>query len=297
MRTQLSLLVVLLCLASPAAAVDRFVNNQIGHDRNDGRHPQQVGPRSGPVRTIGRALELVQKSDRIVIAETGEPYRECLSLSAANHTGSPNRPLIIEGNGATLDGSFAIPPTAWEHYRGNVFRYRPARLGHQMLFLNDLPAKRQPAGGDPAALEELEWQAAGAYVYFRVGEGKLPENYNLRHAVHDVGITLDHVHDLVIVNLTIQGYRLDGINAFDANSDCLLGGLVCRGNGRSGIAVGGASRVTIDSSLLGNNGEAQLLTEGLSVTGLREVELLEETAPGHVQRGGKVEKLEPRPEE
>ena len=56
-----------------------------------------------------------------------------------------------------------------------------------------------------------------------------------------VGITLYKVRDVAIGDLTVQGFQLDGINAFDGAFDIQLSGVTCRGNGRSGIlGPGGA---------------------------------------------------------
>ena len=93
---------------------------------------------------------------------------------------------------------------------------------------------------------------------------------------------------VAVVNLTVQGFQLDGINAANSARDVYLAGLICRGNGRSGITVGGASQVEIDVSLLGNNGRAQLLTLPYSETAIRNTDLLSNTAPAWVDRGGRV---------
>ena len=55
---------------------------------------------------------------------------------------------------------------------------------------------------------------------------------------------------------------MDGVNAHDGVYRATLTGLNCRGNGRSGISIGGASRVMVESCLVGNNGAAQVRTEG-----------------------------------
>ena len=73
-------------------------------------------------------------------------------------------------------------------------------------------------------------------------------------------MTLFHVEKVRIVDLTVQGFQVDGISLSNSAREVLLSGVTCRGNGRSGLAVGGASSVTIRESLLGDNGQAQLLT-------------------------------------
>jgi Lon protease-like protein len=64
--------------------------------------------------------------------------------------------------------------------------------------------------------------------------------------------------------------------------------LTSRGNGRSGIAVGGACTVDVESCRVRDNGYAQLLTLPWSETHLRQSEFLSNTAPAWVDHGGRV---------
>ena len=57
---------------------------------------------TGPVKTIGRALEIAVSSDRVVLANTGQSYRESVSLVGSRHGGAHARPLTIVGNGASV---------------------------------------------------------------------------------------------------------------------------------------------------------------------------------------------------
>ena len=117
---------------------------------------------------------------------------------------------------------------------------------------------------------------------------KLPGVYNLTYAHRQTGITLFHVGGVAIVNLTVQGFRIDGINAHNSAREVYLTGVTSRGNGRSGITVGGASQVEIDVCTLGNNGRAQLLTLPISRTAIRNSQLFSNTAPARVDLGGRV---------
>jgi len=55
-----------------ASARDLFVNNLVGNNSDDGaRAVAQDG--SGPLRTLQRALRLVEPGDRIVLGNTGQP--------------------------------------------------------------------------------------------------------------------------------------------------------------------------------------------------------------------------------
>ena len=128
----------------------------------------------------------------------------------------------------------------------------------------------------------------GGYLYFCVEPTKLPEDYRLSYSALDTAITLLAVSKVAVSDLSIQGFRLDGINAANAAHDVAVSRVICRGNGRSGITVGGASLVDLDSVSAGDNGLAQVLALPWSEIHLENCRLLSNTAPGLVDRGGKV---------
>ena len=226
-----------------------------------------------------------------MLAKTTEPYRESISLVGRRHSGIPPQPFTIQGNGATLDGSIPVPASAWEHYREDVFCFRPFHKGYQQLFIDDRPVVRVPLdcwGGGLPKLEPRQWCLHDGTIYFRVEQNRIPPDYNFSCAFLPTGITLLHVRHVAIVDLIIQGFQIDGINAANSARNVYLANVTCRGNGRSGITVGGASQVEIDRSLLGNNGTAQLLTLPWSHTRVRNSHLLGNTARAWVDQGGEV---------
>lgn len=270
---------------------DIYANNLAGDDRNKGERKDTQVPFAGPVKSIRKALHLAKGGDRVVVANTGEPYREEVSLVGQRHSGANGHEFVLDGGGATLDGSAAIPAKAWEHWRGDVFRFQPVRLGFQQVFLNERPAREHPitsASGSLPELNPLEWTLLLGHVYFRVEPGRDPASYRVRQAGLQTGITLYQVRNVRIWNLITQGYQLDGINAHDSASEVVISGVTSRGNGRSGISVGGASRVTIDQCLIGDNGRAQVRTEGFSRTYVLDSTLLDATAPAHLLQGGRL---------
>jgi len=282
---------VALLLFTSAAGREIHVSNIAGDDTFTGRQLQNVADRAGPVRTITRALQLAQAGDRIVLANTGQPYRESISLVGNRRSGFMQQPFTIEGNGAVLDGSAPVPPEEWENCGGTIFRFRPQKTHYQQLFIDDRPAVRvvsDASTGGPSKLAPREWCLYDGQIYFCAQPNKMPEDYDLTYARLQTGITLYHVRRVGIVNLTVQGFQLDGINAHNSARDVYLGGVTCRGNGRSGITVGGASSVQIDTSVLGNNGRAQLLTLPYSETSIRSSDVFANTAAAWVDRGGCV---------
>jgi hypothetical protein len=186
--------------AEMAAARDLFVNNVVGQDTNRGsRAVQRSG--DGPVRTLDQALRLVRRGDRIVIANTGEPYREMISICDVGQRGYSDLPLVIQGNGATLDGTVVAADGAWKHENDNIYSYRPRRLTYQQMFLDGKPLARVRSeyySGGVLPLKPLEWTLLADRIAFRVEEGKLPEQYSLRHAGLQTGITLYNTENVRI---------------------------------------------------------------------------------------------------
>jgi hypothetical protein len=232
------------------------------------------------------------RADRIVLANTGVPYREAIGLCGGDHSGGPFNWFVIEGNGATLDGSAPIDPLAWTAADAakHVFRFRPQLKAHQQLFLDGVPVTRvrsEPGAQAPPMLDPLSWCLHEGWIYFRTEPEKWINDYALSHAVLTVGITLYQVRHAAVTDLVVQGFQLDGVNAHDV-SDCTLHAVTARGNGRSGLAVAASSRLLIDGCLSGDNGEAQLWTEGESLTVLRDCELLANPAPQIIRRSGRI---------
>jgi hypothetical protein len=266
MRTWPPFLAVLAatCLSvSGAAARDIFVNNRSGDDRFAGSQRAPTPDGTGPVRTIEKALRLARQGDRIQVENTGQPYRESLSLMGSRHSGYPLEPFVLAGNGTILDGSAPVPANGWEHYRDAVFRFQPPRVEYQQLFLGGRPASRVAVGlmaDVPPKLDALQWCLHHGYIYFAVEPKKLPADYPLSYAAKPAGISLLAVQNVVIRDFIIQGFHLDGINALESCRMVRVLRVTSRGNGRSGVTTGGASLVDLDDCLVGDNGFAQLLS-------------------------------------
>jgi hypothetical protein len=291
MRTTF-VVVVSFLLIRQVAARDIFVDNVAGDDKNVGLHAQNLGDRPSPVRTIAKALRLARAGDRIRLANSGQPYRECVAFVGANHSGSGRlMPFIFDGNGATLDGSAAIPADRWTHYRDNIFRFRPQDLRGPVLFLGTRALQPLPLSQTteyPPRLEPLQWCAIAGAIYFAVESNRLPPDYKLSYAEMPTGITLYQVNQVVIRNLTVRGFCVDGIAAAVGARNIVLDNVTCTANGQSGVCVRGGAQVEVESSVLAGNGQSQLLTLPNSETYLLSSELADDTARGWADKGGRV---------
>ncbi len=284
-------LITLLLLCSPAVGREIVVDNVAGDDRFTGEALRDPGGSGGPVRTLAKALRLAGPGDTILLVKNDTPYHGGFSLAGSRHSGTSDQPFTIRGNGAVLDGSTPAPAKKWESYKGAIFRLRGRPMGYTQLFLNGRPAVRvfaAQSAKSPPKLQPRQWCSVGGRIYFCVDKTKLPDDYKLSYAHEPTGITLFHVNHVRIADLTVQGFQVDGLSLYNSARNVTLSNVTCRGNGRSGVAVGGASLLTIEGSLLGNNGQAQLLSLPYSETHVRNTHLLSNSAPGLVDQGGRV---------
>ena len=212
-------LVVLVTLgaANKVQGKDLFVDNLRGDDGRDGTSSIAGGVYGGPVRSLARALQLATAGDRILLANNPEPYRESVTIFGGRNGSLGSQPFVIEGNGATLEGSLPVPAKAWEHWRDDVFRFRPPHSASAIV--PERSSRRATLSRcrewPSAAIGTAQWCLADGWIYFRVDAGKLPDEYPLSFAALPVGITLYEVRGAVIRDLSVQGFQLDGINAQD----------------------------------------------------------------------------------
>lgn len=269
MRACFGLSALWLLLAVTASGTDIYVDNVNGDDRRSGQSPDSSGLSGGPVRTISKALRLANKGDLISLADTGVPYRECIAVQGGFHSHTGPIAFEIHGNGAVLDGSLPILASAWEHVKGDIFRYQPRRGAYQQLFLRGAPAARKPvAGSTMPELQPLEWCLYGGQIYFRVEPGVAPYAYEASCAAHPVGITAYDVDGVIIRDLKIRGFQLDGFQAHDNVRRFSLLNVTSEYNGRAGFAIANSSKVALSQCSAQGNGEAQVYCEGVSLTTL-----------------------------
>ncbi len=267
--------------ATAARAADIYVDNVRGDDHNRGATSDFAEGVNGPIASLGKALRIARKGDRIVLANTGVAYKESITLQGGNNSGWEFSPLIIEGNGAILDGRAPVPVDGWKHARGDVYCFAPTYKTHHQLYLDDRPASRVVVEdmSQLDMLQPMQWCLTGGMIFFRTEKDRGPGSYRLTYTARRTGITLYEVRNVKILDLIVQGFQLDGINVHSNCYGVELGGITSRGNGRSGVSVGGASRALLSKSLLGDNGVVQLRGEGFSKTTVVDSTLLENTAP------------------
>ncbi len=253
-------------LAATASASTIYVDSRIGDDRFDGLSMTQSGEFSGPVRTIRRAVTLIEPGDTIELINNGTPYEGAVLLQGPKMSGVPGFPLQIIGNGAVISGAQPIPPRAWKYISENLWRITPRRKGWYQLILEDkaLPeVKVPPEATELPAMEPGSWCAWRGRIYYRSEPFLPPRELELLLATEQTGFSLWNIENVLIRDLTIRHFQQDGINLHDCCRNIRLENVTLVENGRTGLTVGGTSAVDIEKLMIQRNREHSLLIEEL----------------------------------
>lgn len=254
----------LLAICPCLTAAEVYVDNVTGDDAFDAASATAINNISGPARTIRRALSLAKAGDTLVIVNQGQPYFETLELEGERFSGRAGNPFIISGNGALISGARRMSPTDWSYLGNSLWKFTPFRKGHYLLLNGSVPLPEQRVSPSAPALPKLaskKWCAWRGSIYYQAGPqpGQSPWDLPLAYAYDQVGISLYDVQNVIIRDLTIEHFRVDGVNAHDRCRGVILQNVQILENGRSGLAVGGSSLVGLKDSVMAGNRQAQLI--------------------------------------
>ncbi len=217
-----------IALAPIASAADYYVDADRGDDRADGTVTH-------PVQTITRGLALVGPGETLHLASRSAPYRE--SIEVVNRSGEIERPIIIDGHGATLTGAEDLRVAEW-HNDGDG-RYHNAELWKRLrgkskslnlMFLLDRVFFRiggrvqrmgrmskgpQVAMKNSADLNVGEWSftTGDETFHLRIEPDKQLGDAGIEFPIRESGVRIRGTcSDLVIRNVTVTHFWNDGFN-------------------------------------------------------------------------------------
>ena len=245
--TRVLLCGAIVCLTTlTVSAKTIFVNNVGGSDRFDGTAPTRDSGRVGPVRTLHCAVRLANFGDTIVIANEGQPYYESLTLTGRRHSGNETVPFRIIGNGATLSGLWSVPIENWRQHDDDVWSFEPIHKGHYLLLRDGRQLERVDVGSSfeqPVGLPKGKFTVYRGRVFYKPGRGEDIRNHSFDLAQRTTGVSLYGVRNVVIRDLNVEHFRVDGLNAHSLCRDVLVSNLTSTRNGRSGLTVAGSSSI------------------------------------------------------
>ena len=129
------------------------------------------------------------------------------------------------------------------------------------------------SSGPLAAIPDLqvdEWCVWNRSIYYRCERLIDPSTLDLSIARRSCGITVFAAHDIVISDLTIQHFRLDGVNLHDLAAGIQLNKLTLRENGRAGLAIGGSSTARVSESDVERNRDHSVLIQEAAAIALED---------------------------
>lgn len=263
-------LVILFVVNVAVKATDRlYVNNLLGSDSLDGKAPHPGG-KSGPFRTIQRALNVAGTAGRIDIANTGLPYKSGNRLTTGGHPGAP---LVIEGNGAVICGLEDMPAKEWQPAGPGMYKrsfwpmsnylkldktYTTWPGAPQVWWLNGRPAR------NCSSLEMLRhtpggfwWNKEEKNVWMHLPEGATIEAVRISLPVQRNGGTGFNVSGnaahVEVHNLRSEFNFNDGFSAHDNVTDLVFKNCVAADNCGQGFSFHGNTQVTVEDGLASRN--------------------------------------------
>lgn len=272
-----ALLTIVLLFVGTAATEGRtiFVDSRSGHDSYDGTASEPLNAYVGPVRTLQRAMQLVDGGDTLVLVDNGTPYYGSMTFFGPRFSGTSGKPFQLLGNGAVISGTRPVDPSSWVELGNDLWRITPRRKGWYQLVENGqaVPHAEWTGGqGRAADLPAGSWGIYRGAVYYKGRAGDTPRLRNFELAVEQTGLTLLDVNHVIISDVTFRHFRIDGINAHDRCDSVRLVNVRCEENGRSGICVGGTSSIEVESSSMARNAKHSLLISELGEASVRQVE-------------------------
>lgn len=231
---------------SDIQAATYYVNNQTGSDEYDGLSEKTA------VATIARAITLSKTSDRIELANTGTAYRESMLFRKLG--GTPDRPFLIEGNGAVISGLVSLPAEQWKSTGEGVYLLQLDKTPYGNPFLVSA-GKRLPAARNREALKEGEhfWDRESHRIYLYCAAGKRPVDYKLEATLQVSGLTLTSASYISCQNLIAEHFTNDGFNIHGDCRGIRLENVVARHNGDDGISIHEAGGLIVQNAYVHGN--------------------------------------------
>ena len=264
-------------MAQAAFARDIHVDNSTGDDRYMGQSLTISAGQQGPLRTLQKAVRIAKPGDRIVIHPTGYPFHEEVIISGITRP-SPTKdfPIVIEGNGALLDGLVGIDPMLGRDMGGGLFRFE-TQLGpthtSDILFVDGKPATlgtNRGEGGRPQ-LEAGQFAPWNGWLTYQLAKGDFIDRHAFAVSRLNVGLTIYRSDYWIIRNLDFRGYRLDGVRIHGPVEGLEFQHCKFLYNGRAGIAAKGLTEAAVlDSESIGN-AKAAAVSRNLTRLGLTRI--------------------------
>lgn len=218
----------------PLSAENLYVDPDSGDDAANGRSAT-ASDAGGPYKTIAKAIAQVKPGDTIHLSP-GKVFREQVGIS--NKSGEPGRQIVLDGHGATINGSAPINPDDWKMvspglYYNEAIYERWLKVNHDVVkyaeewvsmeaLVFDGKLKRMGHARKappipyltPAGLKPGEWtyqKTDNHRFYIKIDPAKTLADYKIEAPVIVSCVQLNgNVSHLLIKNLTVTHCLNDG---------------------------------------------------------------------------------------
>lgn len=244
-----------------------YVHNHFGRDTFNGSSAVPTFSADGPVRTIQRGLNLVKPGGAVIVLPSGEPYREELVFDGKRLQGRTSDPIYLEGNGVELRGDQPVDALTWAFVGDGVYRLEEPLLTYTMLLQHDkaLPRATGVYWNDLPNLAPESFGIWRGQVVFRAADRKFIHQHPLSIARLRCGLLLDRADKIVVRNLHVRGFALDGVQVRGPVTQVYFRDCRFADNGRGGVSAYSNAQVVLDNCFLESNAEA----DGLARAGAR----------------------------
>ena len=224
--------------------------------------------KTGTYKTIQQAIKAAQPGDVIKLSPADSPYYE--SASFHNKSGAEGKPITLDGQGATLDGSDQLDPAEWEMVSPGLYKSTalPARihisnsiLGRYFFIFNGkINRMGRVSKGAHAAFKSLEDLKDGEWTYveeekaFYLRPNVGQDLSSIRAPIRSSGVALSGDCELLIIrNITATHVWNDGFNIHQRSRDILFQNIKAIECGDDGISAHEDCQIKVDVMLSRGN--------------------------------------------
>lgn len=219
-------------------------------------------------RSIQSAINAAQPGDVIRLEPKATPYRETVSFR--NKSGTVEKPIVLDGQGATLNGSEPLKAQEWEKtgtgaYRSTTFMENP-KMGSSMVgryyFIMNGSANRMGRSSKGnrgqykpvAELKPGEWtyEAREKAFYVMPPAGQGIEEVSAPARANGVAINGD-CENLTIRNITATHVWNDGFNIHGRTRNVRFENIRAVECGDDGISAHGDCHISVDGFISQRN--------------------------------------------
>src|SRR5690606_10147017 len=117
----------------------------------------------------------------------------------------PDRPFIVEGNGAVISGLTSLEASKWERVNENLYTFSLNKTPYGNPFLVSR-GHRLPQVKSRELLQTGQhyWDRSENKIYFLCAAGKIPADYELEATLRISGLTLTSASYIVCRNLSAE---------------------------------------------------------------------------------------------